>query len=79
VGPFQIVARQQKVRPDVTANESAMPDFGIPYVDAHWPHGLRCGDCDHLMRAGDAYSEQLVSMADELPVVRIVCVVCALS
>lgn len=56
-----------------------MNELGLPYVDAEWPHGLRCADCHDLMNDGDRYSEQLVSMADELPVVRIVCVVCALT
>jgi hypothetical protein len=54
-------------------------ELGVPYDDADWPHGLRCADCHRLMSEGDRYSEQLASMADELPLVRIVCVVCALS
>jgi hypothetical protein len=53
-------------------------ELGIPYHDAEWPHGLRCADCHRVMAEGDRYSEQLASMADELPVVRIVCLGCAL-
>ena len=54
-------------------------ELGIPYADEMWPHGLRCAECDRLMMEGDRYSEQLISMAEEVPVVQIVCVVCALS
>ena len=56
-----------------------MEPLGVPYVDEHWPHGLRCGDCHQELVDGDRYSEQLVCLSGDTPVVRIVCVVCALA
>ena len=53
--------------------------LGVPYVDEQWPHGLRCAECHRLITAGDRYSEKPVSIAGTIPVVRVVCVVCALA
>ena len=43
-----------------------------------WPHGLRCMDCGRRLSPGQRYSKRLTGMADEVPVVEIVCVECAL-
>lgn len=57
---------------------SAM-EFGDPYVDEDWPHGLRCAECSCLIEEGDRYSQRLSSFQDDIPVVLIVCVTCALA
>jgi RNase P subunit RPR2 len=44
-----------------------------------WPHGLRCGECSRPLADGDRYSERLIAMAGEVPIVRIVCTSCAVK
>lgn len=42
-----------------------------------WPYGLRCGDCNRLLRNGERYAEQWNGMVGEFPAVVIVCRPCA--
>lgn len=55
-----------------------MAELGITFEDERWPYGLRCAACHREFHRGDRYSESLVGFVNEAPVVRIVCVGCAL-
>lgn len=41
--------------------------------------GLTCIECDAELNPGDTYSEKLVGFHEDIPIVEIVCSVCALS
>ena len=56
-----------------------MTEPGLLVRDEDWPHGLRCGACSRLLEDGDRYSEQLTHMAEDVPVVMITCVPCAMQ
>jgi hypothetical protein len=43
-----------------------------------WPFGLRCMDCKAELRPGDAYSQRLVGLTDDVPVVEVICPACGL-
>jgi hypothetical protein len=51
-------------------------DQGLIVRARDWPHGLRCGDCCRVLRDGDRYAERLTGMAEDTPVVMIVCRPC---
>lgn len=57
-------------------SEGGLTD-GKVYRDEDWPHGLRCADCDRLLREGDRYSERLTGFQGEHPLLLIVCAGCA--
>ena len=49
-----------------------------PFLD-DYPHGIRCMGCNRLLERGQPYTERLVSMAGDTPVVEIVCVYCSVG
>jgi hypothetical protein len=45
-----------------------------------WPHGLSCGECDHVFTDGETYHQKIEAMfEDGTPVLVIVCADCALG
>lgn len=48
------------------------------YHDDDFPEGLRCMDCGQLFVEGQPYSERLDCFIDDVPLVELVCVPCAL-
>jgi hypothetical protein len=44
--------------------------------DSDYPHGLRCGRCNRLMKDGDRYAEELTGMIGGLPMVELMCIPC---
>lgn len=52
---------------------------GIEYHDADWPYGLSCPECGHILQEGDRYSQQLEAFQNDIPILGIVCSVCALG
>lgn len=49
------------------------------FASEEWPHGLRCAACDREFVEGQPISERLDSFIDEVPLVVITCVGCALT
>jgi hypothetical protein len=52
---------------------------GVVYHDDEWPHGLRCAECQYLFQEGERYSRHLHAFQDDVPILKIVCVGCALG
>lgn len=52
--------------------------YGWAYDEADWPHGLRCMDCDRELSDGDRYTSRIVAFQDDIPVMEIICLECAL-
>lgn len=57
--------------------DTALPDFGIPFVEADWPHGMRCTTCRHLFRDGESFTTTLYAFVDETPLTEVQCIACA--
>ena len=53
--------------------------YGHEYDPADWPHGLRCAKCERLIQEGDRYASELSSFVDEIPILVVVCLGCALN
>lgn len=49
------------------------------YSAEDWEHGLRCGACGEHFVEGQPISERLDSFMDDIPVVVITCVGCAVT
>jgi hypothetical protein len=52
---------------------------GHLFRDEDWPHGLSCGQCRHLFREGERYSERLYAFVGDAPLAEIVCLDCAMT
>lgn len=44
-----------------------------------FPHGLRCPDCSHIIRAGEFYAVRLTGMNGEVACGVVTCAFCARS
>jgi hypothetical protein len=51
---------------------------GEIYRDEHWPHGLMCSQCRHVLREPERFTSQLDAFVEDTPLTRIVCLPCAL-
>jgi len=49
------------------------------YFEEEWEHGLMCAECPHVFREGEPYSERLYAFTEDVPIVQVVCLGCALA